>query len=67
VIGKTLFFFPLLELEYLYSFRDGPDQPPSHFDSPGGSSYFHGGGGFHPNFPPNAHPSAGTAADQFNK
>ncbi|CAF0849143.1 unnamed protein product [Adineta steineri] len=46
---------------------DGPEQPPAHFDAPGGPSYFHGGGGggggFHPNFPPNVHPSA----DSFNK
>ncbi|CAF0989122.1 unnamed protein product [Adineta ricciae] len=43
---------------------DGPDAPPSHFDSPGGSSYFHGGNGnFHPNFPPN--PASNN--DQINK
>ncbi|CAF1405017.1 unnamed protein product [Adineta steineri] len=47
---------------------DGSDQPPSHFDPPGGSPYFHGGGGgggggFHPNFPLNA-PSN---TDQLNK
>lgn len=55
--------------EWLIFFsRDGPDQPPSHFDPPGGSSYFHGGGGnFHPNFAPNVHPSAGAGGEQFNK
>lgn len=47
---------------------DGPDQPPPHFDQPGGPAYFHGGGGgFHSNFPPNVHPSAGPAGEQFNK
>lgn len=44
--------------------RDGPEQPISHFDPPGGSSYFHGGGNFHPNYPPNVPQSAG---DQFSK
>ncbi|CAF3439430.1 unnamed protein product [Rotaria sp. Silwood1] len=46
---------------------DGLDQPPTHFDPPGGSPYFHGGSNFHPNFPPALHQSAGTSADQFNK
>ncbi|CAF3704229.1 unnamed protein product [Rotaria sordida] len=46
---------------------DGLDQPPTHFDPPSGSPYFHGNAGFHPNFPPALHQSAGAPSDQFNK
>ena len=49
-----------LSLSHRLYLRDGPDQPLSHFDSPSGSSYFHGGGGnYHSNFPPNVLQSAG--------
>ncbi|CAF3920441.1 unnamed protein product [Rotaria magnacalcarata] len=46
---------------------DSVDQSPAHFDPPGAAPYFHGGPGFHPNFPPNLHQSAGAPTDQFNK
>jgi hypothetical protein len=57
VIGKYLFIFFVLLNSCFFPCRDGPDQPPSYFHSGGG------GGGFHPNFPPNAPPTA----DQSNK
>lgn len=46
---------------------DSLDSLPTHFDPPSSSPYFHGGGGFHPNFPPNLHQSGGATTDQITK
>jgi len=66
VIGKHLFFCSSIVRSSVF-FRDGPDQPPTRFDPPGGSPYFHGGGGFHPHFSANIQQSPSAAVDQFNK